>query len=123
MFFKIFTITSFLFISCILNVQAYPDNLLNKPYSVQYFGVDTLFEKINKDDSAKVYHEIGQLEKWAEDNGDQQLKCAFILKEYWYSLRWKDREKTKVETGLPPLIKELTKSKMPELELDDRPHS
>ena len=98
--------------------MAYPDYLLHKPYAVQFSGVDSLYNSIDKSDSVKVYYEIRQLEKWAETNGDRELKYAFILREYLFSKRILTKGNVKVENGLPLLIKELDENKMPLLEAE-----
>ena len=115
---KAFIITAFLAISCFLNARAYPDNLLHKSYAVQFFAVDSLFSEMGKADSARCFTEIAALEKWADDDGDKQLKYALKLKEYSLLPRWgsKQQEQAKIESELPALINELEENKMPELQ-------
>ena len=116
MYFRIFTVTTLLLFTCLLNALAYPDHLLHRSYQVQFPGVDSIFNKINNADSSGFYNEIKKLEAWAENNGDRQLKCAFLLKEYEFSKKIRGRGNEPFEKGLPTLIKELNENKMPQLE-------
>ena len=115
---RAFIITAFLSISCLVNARAYPDNLLHKPFAVQFFAVDSIYDVVNKQDSAQVFGELQAMEKWADDNGDEQLKDALRLKEllYWHKWNNTDLGKAKIENGLSALITELKEKKMPELE-------
>jgi len=103
-------------VSCFTRAMSYPDYLLHKPYAQQFSGVDSIFNSIDKNDSAKAYHEIEEFEKWAGNNGDRQLKYAFAIKKYAYSRRFMNIGNARIENELPLLIKELDDNKMPELE-------
>ena len=118
MYFRISAVTSFFLISCFLNAFAYPNYLLHRPFAVQCMGVDSLYNKISDNDSLHFYSETGQLEKWASDNNDPQLKYAFIIKEFFFSRKMKGRDNDNVEKRLPVLIKELDENKMPLLEAE-----
>jgi class 3 adenylate cyclase len=115
---RAFIITAFLSISCFLNAYAYPDNLLHKSYAVQFLIVDSIFNVVNKHDSATGLRELTDLEKWAEDKGDGPLSYQLKLKKYSYLSRWwgQQLEASRIENELPGLIKELEEIKMPELE-------
>ena len=113
---RTFNITLFLLLCCYWHVSAYPDQLLHKPYAVQFLGVDSIFNSISTHDSATVYRELTTLEKWADQKSDQRLKYTFKVKEYVYASRFGHKASAKIEGEIPRLIKELEENKMPELE-------
>ncbi len=116
MVYRTFNFTLLFLLCCFWHASAYPDHLLHKPYAVQYLGVDSILSSINNHDSATVYHELAELEKWAEAKGDQRLKYAFKIREYVYASKFGKRARAKTEGEIPELIKELEENKMPELE-------
>ena len=115
-FSRIFAITSFLLAGYCSNVLAFPDYLLHRSFAVQFFGVDSIYKQIGNYDSSRFYMEIGQYEKWADNNNDKQLEYSFLIKEYSYSKKEKNKENATIESALPLMIRELDKNKMYELE-------
>jgi len=105
--------------SCQVYARVYPVHLLHKSFAVQFYGADSIYEQLNQKDTTQALNEIKQLEEWAENNGDDHLKNAFVLREYILCLfNFRGYEKTKAENGLPQFINELGKNKMPELEAE-----
>jgi len=108
----------FLLNSSVAPAQGYPDYLLHQPFAIQYYQVDSLFGIIARYDSAKANNEIARLEKWADHNSDRELRYAFMLLRYQYSIVAKNRDNYFVEKNMPAYLAELDEKNLLYLEAE-----
>ena len=107
------TLSFFLFFYCFIAIATnYPESILNKKYSVQCHVLDSIqSEFFNKDfDSLKGAEEFKNIEQWASDKGDIQLKYLCRYFQYHYEYVRKEIKKD-IEGNLIQLIKELGETK------------
>jgi adenylate cyclase len=117
MFSRILSVVFFLLVGFGCIAAGTPDHLLKKPYSVIYYGIDSIMNRIFQYDSAKAYGEVEQLTKWAESKGDKELIYAFRLLGYKYGVR-RLANGNIVKNELSGLIDELQQNGLLQLEAE-----
>ncbi len=89
----------------------YPENILFKKYGVQFKALDSIRSILYEHDYAVAVSEYKDLEKWAGDKGDIQLKFAFRLNQYAMNLV-KGKQDDSFEKSLIDLINDLDENKL-----------
>lgn len=98
--------------------RAYPEYLLNQPYSIRFFQLDSLGHALARLDSTKSDGQIDDLVKWADNADDDELRYGLEVMRFNVLLMQNRFYGSLFENGMEELIGKLHKFKMVNLQAE-----